>query len=114
LRVERGESVLVGVNRYGDGREPPVFPAPDYSALERDQVERLAAVRAKRDHADVEQALGALSRAAEAYVHDSRQPTSDNRPHLMPLIVDAVRARASVGEIADTLRERWGTYTSGG
>jgi methylmalonyl-CoA mutase, N-terminal domain len=112
LRVEHDETVLVGVNRYGDGREPPVIPSPDYSALERDQVARLAAVRASRDRENVRAALAALGAAATAYSAESRQ--GDGRPHLMPLIVDAVRARASVGEIADVLRDRWGTYTPGG
>ncbi|HKO16360.1 MAG TPA: methylmalonyl-CoA mutase family protein, partial [Gemmatimonadaceae bacterium] len=42
LRVERGETVIVGVNRFADGSAPPIVPAPDYSALERAQVRRLA------------------------------------------------------------------------
>src|SRR5262245_39913266 len=49
LRVERGETVIVGVNKFGDKSEPPVMPAPDYSALERAQVARLAKARKARD-----------------------------------------------------------------
>jgi len=115
LRVERGETVIVGVNRFDDGRDPPTFPSPDYSALERDQVARLAAVKASRDGAQVQGALRALGEGARAYgVGAGNAPEralASERPHLLPLIIEAVRARASVGEIADTLRECWGTYT---
>ena len=49
LRVESGETVIVGVNKFADDSPPPVIPTPDYSALERGQVERVRAVRARRD-----------------------------------------------------------------
>ncbi len=104
LRVEAGETVIVGVNKFGDGQDPPVIPAPDFSALERGQVANLAAVRAARDGARLEQSVAALSAAAEAYA------TGANRTPLMPLIIDAVRARASVGEISDTFARVWGAY----
>ena len=106
LRVESGETVVVGVNRFTDGREPPIIPAPDFSALERGQVARLAALRAARDGAAVERALAALAVAAPAYASENEAP----RAPLMPLIIDAVRARATVGEIADTLGGAWGSY----
>jgi methylmalonyl-CoA mutase N-terminal domain/subunit len=109
LRVERGETTIVGVNRFADGAEPPVIPSPDYSALERDQVSRLAAVRAARDAGAVRRALDALGDAAAGYVGAHAR----ERAHLMPLIIDAVRARASVGEISDVLGARWGTYRPG-
>jgi methylmalonyl-CoA mutase N-terminal domain/subunit len=105
LRVERGDVVIVGVNRFADGSESPVMPAPDYSALERDQVARLRTMREHRDAGLVTAALDALREAAGGYVQETA-----NRTPLMPLIVDAVRARATVGEISDCLRERWGTY----
>jgi methylmalonyl-CoA mutase N-terminal domain/subunit len=106
LRVERGESVIVGVNRFADGSEMPVAPAPDYSALERDQVARLAETRARRDAGRVAAALSALRAAADDYARDS----ASGRAPMMPMIVEAVQARASVGEISDVLREQWGTY----
>jgi methylmalonyl-CoA mutase N-terminal domain/subunit len=105
LRVERGETVIVGVNRFADGAEPPVIPAPDFSALEREQVAGLAAVRRARDGAAVERALAALRDAAAPYAEPGAA-----RAALMPLIVDAVRARASVGEIADIFAAVWGRY----
>jgi methylmalonyl-CoA mutase N-terminal domain/subunit len=108
LRVERGETVIVGVNRFTDGREPPDVPTPDYSALERDQVARTREARAKRDAAPVHNALAALQSAAACY--STRESGGTQRPPLMPLIIDAVRRRATVGEIAGALGSAWGKY----
>ena len=105
MRVERGENIIVGVNRFSDGQEPPSIPTPDYSALERGQVERVRAVRTARDAEAVRRALAVLGTASRGYV-----ATTNDRAHLMPLIIDAVRARATVGEIADTLRDVWSEY----
>ena len=109
LRVESGDTVIVGVNKFGDGQAPPVIPAPDFSALERDQVARLAAVKAARDAAAVQAALRALEEAARSYA----DADAARRPELMPLIIDAVRARSSVGEISDALERSWGHYQPG-
>jgi methylmalonyl-CoA mutase N-terminal domain/subunit len=105
MRVENGESVIVGVNKYGDDEPPPVIPTPDYSELERDQRARVAAVRAKRDAAKVDAALASLRTAAAPYAERGGE-----RAPLVELIVDAVRARATVGEVADALRASWGEY----
>ena len=105
LRVERGDAVIVGVNKFADGQEPPVIATPDYSALERDQVERVRGVRQKRDGERAAAALTALRESSRTYV-----AVGVTRAPLMELIVDAVRARASVGEIADALRSEWGTH----
>ena len=105
LRVESGETVVVGVNRFADDNAPPSIPTPDFSALERAQVDRVRSVRAARDGARVDAVLAGLRRAATSYVG-----SSGSRPELMPLIVDAVRARATVGEISDALRSVWGEY----
>ncbi len=102
LRVERGESVVVGVNRFTDDEPPPVIPAPDFSTLEREQVARVRAVRAKRAASEVEHALAALRAAAAA-------PASARAP-LVPLIVSAVRARATLGEISDAFAGAWGVH----
>ncbi|HEX2718429.1 MAG TPA: methylmalonyl-CoA mutase family protein, partial [Gemmatimonadaceae bacterium] len=105
LRVESGETVIVGLNRFTDDAAAPRIPTPDYSALERAQAEKLRAVRARRDAARVAAVLAQLEKAAGAYASEER-----TREPLMPLIVEAVRARASVGEIAETLAARWGRY----
>jgi methylmalonyl-CoA mutase N-terminal domain/subunit len=95
---ESGRQVVVGVNRFVDDVPPPLLPAPDYSALEARQRERLAAVRARRDSLRVTTTLDVLAHAARG-----TEP-------LMPPILDAVRARATIGEISDTLRATWGVY----
>jgi methylmalonyl-CoA mutase N-terminal domain/subunit len=106
LRVESGDTVIVGVNKFGDAQEPPIIPSPDYSALERGQVAAVRALRARRDAIAVERALAALGDGAATFVAEDGAA----RAQLMPLVIDAVRARATVGEISDTLGARWGTY----
>jgi methylmalonyl-CoA mutase N-terminal domain/subunit len=101
LRVEAGETVIVGVNRFTDTEGPADIPAPDYSALEKEQLVRLRELREKRDSATVTKALNALRDAASGKSAELR---------LMPLIIDAVRARTTVGEIAETLASSWGYY----
>ena len=101
LRVEAGETVIVGVNRFADQEDALSIPAPDYSALEKAQVKSVKAVRKKRDASKVKRALRALREASGA---------SSTDKHLMPLIIDAVRARASVGEISGALAENWGYF----
>jgi methylmalonyl-CoA mutase N-terminal domain/subunit len=101
LRVESGETVIVGVNRFADDEGPPSIPAPDYSALEKEQVGSVRSVRQARDATAVKRALNALRESSAS---------ASSHPQLMPLIIDAVRARASVGEIAETLAENWGYY----
>jgi methylmalonyl-CoA mutase N-terminal domain/subunit len=105
LSVERGDTVIVGVNKFTDEEPVPAIPTPDYSALERGQVERLRAARARRDERRVTMTLSALRESARGYVG-----ASDRRPPLIEPIIDAVRARTSVGEIADALRAEWGSY----
>jgi methylmalonyl-CoA mutase, N-terminal domain len=99
--VERGETIVVGVNRFRqeEHQPPPVFRMDP--ALERQQVERLREVRAGRDANAVEQRLCALEQAARG---------SQN---LMPLILAASEAHASVGEISDRLRRVFGEYREG-
>ena len=106
--VESGERVIVGVNRYEDGELPPVMPTPDFSSLARDQLARLAAVKAARNPSTVAAALAAIRAAAAGY---TTVDVERARPApLMPLITDAVRARATVGEVGDALRAEWGEY----
>ena len=101
-RQESGEQVVVGVNRFTDGSPVPVIPRPDFSALAAHQSARLAEVKSRRDAAGVTRVLAALDGAAR-----STAP-------LMPSIIDAVRARATLGEVSDTLRAAWGVYRPGG
>ncbi len=97
--VERGERVIVGVNRYvSDDETPPQLLRID-PALEQAQVERVRAVRARRDDGAVATAL--LRLRADAAREDV---------NLMPAIVDAARAYVTLGEMCDTLREVWGVW----
>jgi methylmalonyl-CoA mutase, N-terminal domain len=107
LAVEAGTTVTVGVNRFADGEAPPIVSAPDFGRLEAAQRAQLAAVRAARDEAMVTAALDAVRRIAPTYVTDA-EPAP-----LMPALIEAVRARASVGEISDVLRHVWGEYRPG-
>jgi methylmalonyl-CoA mutase N-terminal domain/subunit len=101
LRVESGDTVIIGVNRFSDAEDPLPLVVPDYSALENTQTRSLAQVRKKRSAADVKSALAVLGTSAS-------QPPGDAK--LMPLIIDAVRARATVGEISAQLASAWGVY----
>jgi methylmalonyl-CoA mutase N-terminal domain/subunit len=96
--IESGERVVVGVNRYrtGEQQEPAIFRVN--TALARAQIERLADVRARRDAEAVASSLERLGSVARG---------SDN---LMPAILDAVRAYATLGEICGELRAAWGEY----
>jgi len=96
--IERGESIVVGVNRVKqEEKEPPGVFRLD-PALEQQQVARVRELRASRNAADVEQRLSALEQAARG---------SDN---LMPHILASAEAYATVGEISDRLRGVFGEY----
>ena len=107
LRVESGETTIVGVNRFADESDAPIMSRPDYTALETEQVTRLRDRRRRRDQAACQAALAAVRAVANAYRDDA---SGGDRPSLMPRIIEAVRARATVGEISDALREAWGAY----
>jgi methylmalonyl-CoA mutase N-terminal domain/subunit len=97
--VEAGKRIVVGVNRYVSGDEEPIPILKIDPALERKQVERLTAVRSRRDASAVESRLGALKAAA-----------AEERANLMPLIVEAARDYVTLGEMCDALREVWGVW----
>ncbi|WP_329186094.1 acyl-CoA mutase large subunit family protein [Actinacidiphila glaucinigra] len=96
--TDSGERVVVGVNRFQLEAEEPYEPLRVDPAIEAAQVERLAALRAGRDGRAVDAALSALRKAAEG-TEDVLYPMRD-----------ALRARATVGEVCGALREVWGTY----
>jgi methylmalonyl-CoA mutase N-terminal domain/subunit len=110
--VEAGNIVVVGVNRFRDEEAPPLVPRPDYAALEAEQVARTRELRQRRDNTAVRDRLALLREVAAAYRErpEGGSAPAQQLPPLMPLIVEAVRARATVGEIADTLATVWGRY----
>jgi methylmalonyl-CoA mutase N-terminal domain/subunit len=99
--IESGSAVVVGVNRFTDDAPPPGMTAPDYSGLARRQIERVCRARQQRSEGPWRESLDALRDAARG------------TDPLVPYIVEAVRARATVGEISDTLRDVWGEYRPG-
>jgi methylmalonyl-CoA mutase N-terminal domain/subunit len=105
LRVESGSTTVVGVNRFTDENDIPSIPAPNYSSLERDQVSTVARVRSSRDAKSVDASLGNLRSAARSMMGNAE------RPSMMPLIIDAVKARCTIGEISSVLLAEWGAYS---
>src|SRR6266576_3668519 len=97
--IESGGQVVVGVNEYVTGEPIPAIAAPDYSTLAAQQRRRLAELRGKRDTGTVKRTLAALEGAAR----EASAP-------LMEPILDAVRARATLGEISDVFRAVWGVH----
>ena len=97
--VEAGGRVVVGVNRYQVADEKPLPILKIDPALEQVQIDRVRALRARREPGPAEAALAELRRVAAL-------PDAN----LMPAIVDAARAYVTMGEMCDALREIWGTW----
>jgi methylmalonyl-CoA mutase N-terminal domain/subunit len=96
--VEAESRIVVGVNRYELDEEPELDLLRIDPALEAKQIERVRAVRERRDSAAVEAAMADLKAAAEGDAN------------LMPPIVEAARAYVTMGEMCDALREVWGVW----
>jgi methylmalonyl-CoA mutase N-terminal domain/subunit len=97
--IDSGSRVVVGLNRFTLDEEEAYEPLRVNPAIEAEQRARLATLRAERDNAEVDKALAALRSAA----------TGSSENVLYPM-KDALRARATVGEVCDALREIWGLY----
>src|SRR5206468_11143925 len=97
--VEARQRIVVGVNRYELDDEPPLEILRIDPALEQQQIDRVKALRARRDSAAVE---SALARLKEDAARDDR--------NLMEPIVDASRVYVTMGEMCDALREVWGVW----
>jgi methylmalonyl-CoA mutase N-terminal domain/subunit len=98
--VEQKQRIIVGVNRYELEDEPEVEILRIDPALERKQIQRVQALRGRRDSVAVETALARLKQAAAR--------DDDN---LMPPLVEASRAYVTLGEMCEALRDVWGTWT---
>ena len=97
--VESGERIVVGVNKFTVKEEAPKGLLRVDPSLRKLQVDKLTKVKKERDNGEVEKRLAALKAGAE-----------DPNTNLMPLILDAVRVYASLGEICDVLRHQFGEY----
>ncbi|GII21173.1 acyl-CoA mutase large subunit family protein [Planosporangium mesophilum] len=96
--IDNGDRVVVGVNRFTLDSEEPYEPLRVDPSIEAAQAQRLAELRASRDNGAVERALTELRKAAEG---------TDNVLYPMK---EALRAKATVGEVCDALRGVWGLY----
>ncbi len=101
--IDSGDRVVVGLNRYRSDTEDPYEPLRVDPEIEAQQCERLARLRAERDESAVGQHLDELRMAAD-------RPGGEDSNVLVPM-KHALRARATVGEVCDALREVWGVYT---
>jgi methylmalonyl-CoA mutase N-terminal domain/subunit len=99
--LERGEEVIVGVNRYQDEDDHPVPILVIDPEVERMQVARLKELRARRDATRHQAALDRLRR------------TALDEANVMPALIDAAEADATVGEMMHTLQSVYGTYDGG-
>ncbi len=100
-RVDKGEDVIVGVNKYRLGEEAHLDSRDiDNHAVRDGQIARLKVMRAGRDEAKCRAALAALTAGAK------------DTGNLLALAVDAARARASLGEISDAMEEVFGRYAT--
>ena len=99
-RIDSGKEVIVGVNKYKLAKEDPVDILEVDNVRVRDsQIARLNDIKQKRDAARVGQALAALSSAAQS-----------GEGNLLGLAIDAIRARATVGEVSDALEQSFGRH----
>ncbi len=98
--IDRGDEVVVGVNKFQVADEPEInIREIDNTAVRDSQVARLAEIRATRDDAACKAALEALEAGAK-----------DGKSNLLELAIDAARARASVGEISDAMEVAFGRH----
>jgi methylmalonyl-CoA mutase len=99
-RIDRGEDVIVGVNRFRLAEEPEIDTREiDNTAVREAQLRRLEQIRARRDAGRVHATLDALTNAA-----------ASGEGNLLELAVEAARARATVGEISSALEKVYGRY----
>lgn len=99
-QIEEGERVIVGVNKYVDKEELPIEILKVDPVLEKKQKEKLKRLKQERNNVAVREALKELRHAAE------------NHENLVPSLIQAAKAYATVGEMCDTLREVYGEYTA--
>ncbi len=99
-RIDSGQDIIVGVNKYRLEKEDPLHILEvDNQTVRRQQIERLEQIKASRDNVKVSECLAKLTEAAKS-----------NKGNLLELAVDAARHRATLGEISNALEEVYGRY----
>src|SRR5262249_13361066 len=100
--VEQGERYVVGVNAFKSDKDEPIEILKIDEQVTHEQVDRLKKVRGERNADAVKAALAKVEAAARG---------TDN---LMPPVLEAVKAYATLGEVCDVFRKVWGQYREGG
>ena len=99
-RIDSGKDVIVGVNKYKLAKEDPVeILEVDNVKVRESQIARLNDIKQKRDAAQVQQALAAITKIAES-----------GQGNLLAAAIDAIRARATVGEVSDAMEKVFGRH----
>jgi methylmalonyl-CoA mutase len=107
-RIDSGQDVIVGVNKYKLKTEDAIEARDiDNVAVREGQIARLKEIRSKRDQAKVDTALAAISFAAG---HPDTKDAAGNPVNLLDLTVQAIRLRATVGEVSDALEKAFGRH----
>jgi methylmalonyl-CoA mutase, N-terminal domain len=96
--VDNGEQIVVGINKYAVKAEDPPIVLELETSIERKQVERLRKLKNERDNQQVKHML------------DRVRDTARSDENLMPVLIEAVKAYSTVGEISDALRDVFGEY----
>jgi len=108
-RIDSGRQPVIGVNKYRpDADEPIDVLKVDNTAVRAQQLEKLRRLREDRDAAEVDAALADLTKAADAAMSGTRGPGLDQ--NLLALAINAVRAKATVGEVSDALEKVYGRH----
>ncbi|GGC86220.1 methylmalonyl-CoA mutase [Flavobacterium lutivivi] len=105
-RIDSGQDIIVGVNKYRLEKEDPLHILEvDNQTVRKQQIERLEQIKATRDNAKVAECLAKLTDCADSHMHGN-----GNGENLLSLAVDAARNRATLGEISDALETVFGRY----
>jgi len=100
--IDQGEEVIVGTNKYqAENSEPVEVREIDNNAVRKAQIRRLNTIRKNRDTQKVESALNAISNAADT-----------GKENLLALSIEAMRVRATVGEVSSAMEKVWGRYNA--
>jgi methylmalonyl-CoA mutase len=104
-RIDSGQDIIVGVNKYRLEKEDPLHILEvDNQTVRKQQIERLEQIKATRDNAKVAECLAKLTDCADSHMH------GNGNGNLLDLAVDAARNRATLGEISDALETVFGRY----
>ena len=110
-RIDSGDDIIVGVNKYKLDKEDPISTLEvDNQTVRNQQIERLNKIKAERNSENVKKALANLTDAAKMWSKNSKDSLLQGNNNLLALAVEAARERATLGEISDALEIVYGRY----